>query len=150
MTVSDAPAPKTPPNRLVRRRQFVFVTALLAGAGLAFYFLNPGESSLFWTCPLHRLTGLHCPGCGMQRAAHALLHGHFAEALSLNAFIVLTLFPAAVYAYIAYALDVLFGIKRKMRTGRYFPAILALWTLAAIVFAVLRNIPAPPFDWLAP
>ncbi len=39
-------------------------------------------------CPFKLLTGLNCPGCGIQRAVHALLHGRFAEAISYNYFLV--------------------------------------------------------------
>ena len=36
------------------------------------------------TCPLHWLTGLDCPFCGVQRMALALLHGNVAEAFWFN------------------------------------------------------------------
>jgi hypothetical protein len=51
---------------------------------IALYWLNPTEQPLMPKCPFKLLTGLSCPGCGFQRAAHAVLHGHFAEALAYN------------------------------------------------------------------
>lgn len=34
------------------------------------------------------ITGFSCPGCGIQRAIHALVHGHFAEAVRYNYYLV--------------------------------------------------------------
>ncbi|MBR1387269.1 MAG: DUF2752 domain-containing protein [Alloprevotella sp.] len=42
-------------------------------------------------CLLHAATGLQCPSCGFQRAAHALLHGRFVEAWNYNWFLFLVL-----------------------------------------------------------
>lgn len=42
-------------------------------------------------CPVHLFTGWECPGCGSQRAIHALLHGDIAEAFAFNAFMVILL-----------------------------------------------------------
>ena len=35
-------------------------------------------------CPFKLITGLSCPGCGIQRAIHAMLHGKFTEAITYN------------------------------------------------------------------
>lgn len=52
-------------------------------------------------CALFRTTGLLCPGCGMTRAAVALLHGHPVAAFTFNplvyvvvAFLCWSLWPA--------------------------------------------------------
>jgi len=39
-----------------------------------------------WSCPLRRLTGLPCPGCGLSRACAALSRGDVREALAVHAF----------------------------------------------------------------
>ncbi|MBR5918892.1 MAG: DUF2752 domain-containing protein, partial [Prevotella sp.] len=38
-------------------------------------------------CPVKLLTGLDCPGCGGQRAAHAMLQGDVAGAIRYNWFL---------------------------------------------------------------
>lgn len=38
-------------------------------------------------CSFKLLTGFSCPGCGIQRAIHAMLHGHIAEAIQYNYFL---------------------------------------------------------------
>ncbi len=54
---------------------------------MAFYFAyDPAaQGSLFPKCMFRVFTGYQCPGCGSQRALHALLHGHLAEAVHYNA-----------------------------------------------------------------
>jgi hypothetical protein len=55
------------------------------------YVLNPVDHQLMPKCPFKLLTGLSCPGCGFQRAIHALLHGRIAEALGYNYWLVFAL-----------------------------------------------------------
>nr|WP_294940897.1 DUF2752 domain-containing protein [uncultured Mucilaginibacter sp.] len=39
--------------------------------------------TFFIPCPFKKLTGIDCPGCGFQRSAIELLHGHLPASLSL-------------------------------------------------------------------
>ena len=47
---------------------------------------NPDGNSLFPGCMWRSLTGLECAGCGVQRALHAVLNGHFKTAFFLNSY----------------------------------------------------------------
>lgn len=69
------------------------VAFLLAvvGALITLYLVNPTEQPFMPHCPFKLLTGLDCPGCGFQRAMHALLHGHVREAIGYNLFLPLAL-----------------------------------------------------------
>lgn len=42
-------------------------------------------------CPFHAITGLRCPGCGSQRALHALLHGDLSTTFKMNALWILAI-----------------------------------------------------------
>lgn len=116
---------------------FPLVVALAAlavvGAG-ALYRFGPSAAWLP-KCPLHTLSGLHCPGCGMTRATHAMLHGDPLAAFRFNPLVMLLL-PTGLAAW---ALRWKIGAKTA-------------WALAAAVlaFGILRNIPAWPFTLLAP
>jgi hypothetical protein len=62
---------------------------LLLLAALALLLLvDPAESVWMPKCPFKLLTGLQCPGCGGQRAVHALLHGDVVGALRYNWFLI--------------------------------------------------------------
>ncbi len=58
-------------------------------------------------CPIKLITGLQCPGCGMQRFVHALLQGHLHEAISYNYFLIFVL------PYLS-----LFAVREFMPQGR--------------------------------
>lgn len=48
------------------------------------YYLNPTQYWFMPKCPFKIITGLSCPGCGIQRAAHAIMHGKFVEGIRYN------------------------------------------------------------------
>jgi hypothetical protein len=119
---------------------WLLALAALVGAAVVFAF-NPATSRFYPVCHFHQLTGLHCPGCGMTRAAHALLHGDLAAALRDNAlFVGILLLLALRGAW--------FGLNRLRggSNGVFFKAAW-LWPLLviAVAFAVLRNLPAGAF-----
>jgi hypothetical protein len=139
-TPADLPAPPRPAAALIA-----------AGAALAaavvLYVIEPGEGTYYPQCALFRLTGLHCPGCGATRCAHALLHGRFAQAAAYN-----LLVAAAAPVVLLWLAGKWWGLLTGGRwraariPQRVGLAILAVWA----VFGVLRNLPFAPFDQLAP
>ena len=90
-------------------------------------------------CLLHAMTGLKCPGCGVMRATHELLHLRPAAAWRQNALWVLSL-PLVAYLVVSEL--------RACRGGSTLPGNLPrrrwFWlsaiAVAAVVF-VLRNMP---------
>lgn len=65
------------------KKKFYWLSGTVIGL-LLLYLLNPVDYVWAPKCPFKLLTGLSCPGCGFQRAVHALLHGRCAEAMSYN------------------------------------------------------------------
>jgi hypothetical protein len=132
-------------------KQSTVMGLILAGLALAAFVVvamfDPMQYGFYPKCMLHSVTGLSCPGCGALRAMHALGQGEFAEAVRLNPLVVLG-FPC---------LGLLFALKkwreRKLPPAQYqvFPNWLVWSGLAVLLlFGILRNIPVPPFTWLAP
>ncbi|MEU5632525.1 DUF2752 domain-containing protein [Streptomyces rishiriensis] len=120
---------------------------ILAAVVAAFAYVgavDPGEPGHYPACPLLRVTGLYCPGCGGLRSAHAFAHGHFQAALQDNAM--------AVVAYLGFAVVWTVWVVRAAR-GRPVRVDLGsvqLWALGAslLVFTVVRNLPFG--GWLHP
>ncbi|MGX1542544.1 DUF2752 domain-containing protein [Streptomyces adustus] len=120
---------------------------LLAAVVGAFAYVgavDPNEPGHYPVCPLLRLTGIYCPGCGGLRSAHAFVHGDLVTALHDNA--------AAVLGYLGFAVLWTVWVVRAAR-GRPLRIDLGpvhLWTLGVslLVFAVVRNLPFG--GWLHP
>lgn len=124
-------------DSLPRRRLIanaLLALALLACAALLLY--PPTRSSFYLPCPIREFLGIDCPGCGATRALAALLRGHLAEALRLNALFVLLLPVALVGAIETY--------RRAVRPGGFrwpSPPASAIYTTlaAAAIFTIARN-----------
>lgn len=121
------------------RRSVIAMLAVAAVvvAGVVIYStFDPSASRWFPRCPFLMLTGLKCPGCGTQRAIHALLHGDVLSALRFNA-----LLPVSI------PLLLLYGYAEVVRTRkpRFYnrvnsvSAILAV-LIVVIVWWIVRNI----------
>lgn len=125
-----------------------FALVGVVGALALLFAFDPAQHAFFPKCVFYWTTGLFCPGCGSQRALHALLHGHLGAALGQNALVVLAL-PYLGYVAGRRALEA--TGRARARTGAPLPRTAALALVALVVgFAVLRNLPMMPFAWLAP
>jgi hypothetical protein len=96
-----------------------------------------GQYSFYPQCPIYLYLHLQCPGCGTTRALAALLHGHIAEALRLNALTTLLTPFAAIHAALCYRCF----LRREPIQLPQFPRSAIYTTLAiAAIFSVVRNL----------
>ena len=123
----------------------ILVFIIAAGAILLLYFFIEPKNSILPKCFFHEITGLYCPGCGVQRSFHALLHGHVLTAIDYNLLFILFL-PLIIYFVLAFA----GGKKQEPSSFIYKPAFSFTVLILVVSFWVLRNIPYTPFSWLAP
>ncbi|CAN5535699.1 DUF2752 domain-containing protein [soil metagenome] len=133
------------------KSKILYISLLLAAAiviPLLYFFIYPAYEQYFPKCIFHLATGLHCPGCGSQRAFIALLHGDMLSALHDN-FLAVVLLPFLLYVLAVFLYN-LFSSKKKY-TSVFNTFLSARFILILVlVFAVLRNIPLYPFTLLAP
>tara|TARA_R100000353_G_scaffold59254_1_gene46788 strand:- start:11652 stop:12080 length:429 start_codon:yes stop_codon:yes gene_type:complete len=113
-----------------------------------YYNYNPAENSFFIPCPFHYATGLHCPGCGSQRAIHLIFKGDILGAFRFNPLLVLTL-PIVIYGLSITILNWVFKTKYRFKLFYSKLFIFGYFGLA-ILYWVLRNIDSYPFTLLAP
>ena len=111
------------------------------------WYFDPTKAGFFPYCPLLRFTGFACPGCGLTRGFHALLHGDVVTALDFNALI--PLFALIVGYVVASLLSLAIRGRAILALERN---LIFLWILVGvlIIFGVLRNLPFYPFTILFP
>lgn len=107
----------------------------VAAAGVLYFLFDP-EATLFPRCMFLTLTGFQCPGCGSQRAIHALLHGDIPAAWHYNALLLAELPLVAVLV----AMWICPGRWPRLEKALYSRGfILALLTVI-IIWTVYRNL----------
>jgi len=121
------------------------IVAILVAGCLIYFSYNPMESVFFPKCPFLMLTGLKCPGCGSQRAIHALLHLDIRSAFQYNALLIMSI-PYIALLLFAKILPHLSDHTGYASTILHFSNLMQhpiiIWSYCAIVllFWITRNI----------
>ena len=120
--------------------------AFFAAAALVYlYFTGEGEGAGI-PCMFHQITGFYCSGCGASRALRSVLHFDFYQALRYNAIFTIALPFLIIYGGALSISFIRFG-KDKI-SEKISMKIVWVLVAAAIIYGILRNIPAVSF--LAP
>ena len=114
-------------------------TLLVIAFLFTYLFFDPVNYNFFPKCQFFLLTGYKCPGCGSQRAIHALLNGHLCEAIKLNA-----VFVTSIPIVCTYLFGEIFKNKypvfwRKINSKKVIFTLLFMF----VAWWILRNI----FGW---
>lgn len=122
-------------------------TALVSGLGvwLLQRFDPNAADSPFLPCLFRLFTGLYCPGCGLTRALHALVHGDLGQMMAMNPLLPLLLvaMPMLVLHGLGYRSPLSAPVLRVLQSP-------AIWLGVILVYWIARNLPWWPFVWLAP
>ncbi|MEU3735754.1 DUF2752 domain-containing protein [Streptomyces sp. NPDC032198] len=140
------PGSAAPPVGTALRRLAV-PAGVLGSVIVAFAYVgtvDPNEPGHYPACPLLRLTGVFCPGCGGLRSAHAFVHGDLTTALGANA---LAVVGYGVFAalWTLWAVRAARGQRVRIELG---PAHLYGIGVLVAVFTLVRNLPFGA--WLHP
>ncbi len=113
---------------------------------LIIYILLSNQFKLYIPCPIYKLTGYYCPGCGITRMLNSLIHLEFYQAFRYNAFIFI-LFPIFILYFIL-QLRSHYTNKDNIMNTKQFNKFWYILIILAIIFGIIRNIPL--FAYLAP
>ena len=136
-------------NRMPPLRLFLLfgIPLTIIGGGVALFFLNPSEHSFFPKCALYMATGFSCPGCGSTRALYQLTHGDVLEAMRLNPGLI-ALITLGITDYVRFVVSVIRGNPFQTLFRRL--KLLGALMVVMLVYGVIRNLPWPLFESLAP
>lgn len=125
---------------LTGKKRTALVAAFLVGgvaAAVIYGLLDPARHAIFPKCPFLMLTGgLRCPGCGSQRALHALLHLEFKEAFLYNPMVVISIPFLLLLALAAITKDTRPKLYERVNSGLLTKILLVI----ILVWWVFRNI----------
>lgn len=121
----------------MKKREWIvgIVTAVVLCLIAVYAFFDPAETA-FPRCPFFVFTGYKCPGCGSQRAIHALLTGDIVTAWHNNAMLLL-------FAPIAAAMLLSeFFRERVPRLNKALTSTATVVVIVALLFIwmLLRNV----------
>lgn len=100
------------------------LTACIALAVYAIF--DPVEAEFFPKCMFRSLTGFDCPGCGSQRAIHALLHGDIGAAWAYNPLLLLAV-PLMLLLLMPDRFEAAARLKRSVWLPRVVLAVVLGW-----------------------
>lgn len=128
MAVTDKP----------KKRLAAAVIAVIAVIAAVVFYATVDPSSTRWAprCMLRSLTGYDCPGCGLQRAIHALLHGDIAAAWHYNPFLFFILPVGLTYSVVELTDNRFPRLRRIM----FAPATLIALCVVTIAWWIGRNL----------
>lgn len=133
MTTHSEVAPGTSSGRYLA---LLACAALGAAAVIAVYHVDPSSGRTVW-CPYRAVTGMPCPGCGMTRAVHFLMHADVVRAFSYNPLLFLA-------APVALAFAVAPHLVGEQRGGRWRTSLAWIMLAITLMFWVWRNTPWYP------
>ena len=106
------------------------------------YLILGNKFHFYIDCPINRITGLYCTGCGITRMLLSIIQLDFYQAFRYNPLIFLSI-PVIIVFIIDKIITKKEPLYNKIPTKIWIIIIVIL-----IVYGILRNIPF--FDFLAP
>lgn len=111
----------------------------VAAACAVVYAVDPNEPGHYPVCPTRLLFGIDCPGCGMLRGTHDLLHGDLAGAADHN-LLLFALVPIAVVLWVRWLRESWSGERPAVTLGqsRMRNRAMIIGLVVVLAFGVLR------------
>lgn len=115
------------------------IAMVIISVTIAIFFIykyfDPAGYGFFPKCPSKLITGYDCPGCGSQRALHALLNGDLDAAFHYNAFLFIAVPFLIIYAFVN------FNSTKFPRLYKFLNSATIAWTslVIIVIWWILRN-----------
>lgn len=122
----------------MNEKKYPLFAIILVTLGSFYSILDPQKFAYSYRCPIHLITGYDCPGCGLQRAAHSILHGRLREAMGYNALVVLVI----LYGLLVLADNLCEenDYLQRLKSIMLHKNTVAVVFVVTVVYTVIRNI----------
>lgn len=127
--------------------KYILGLGIVITLGVVYYNFNPEMYFFFPECPFHKFLDLDCPGCGSQRAIHAILNGQILAALDYNLLLVMSI--PLLLTHLCFRVYAHLSKKNVILNFWYNPVVPKIILIIVVIFWIIRNIPAYPFTYLA-
>lgn len=123
-----------------RKYIIIAIIILLAMVVPIYYWFDPSQSDFMPRCVFKTYLHIECPGCGFQRALHALLHGDIQASLAFNPFLIISI-PILILAFTNELIITHSQASAKIvRLTKINKWILHLYIALYLAWFVIRNI----------
>lgn len=127
-----------------RIKRLLTTVGIFLTVGILYFILNR-LTGFAIPCPLHFITGLHCPGCGISRMFICLFKLDFIGAIRQNVAVFIFL---PLFLYFSVVLIIKYIKTGSLETSTKQNIVLYIVIGIFVLFGICRNIPV--LDFLAP
>lgn len=113
---------------MINKKEIKILAPIILVLAVFIYISDPLKGPIL-PCIFNKITGFYCPGCGMSRAVHHLLHFNFIEAFKYNALIFIIPPLLGLYYY----------LKTKNH-NKQAKILIIIMLIISLGYGVLRNV----------
>lgn len=124
-----------PKKLFYRAILFTVLILLVVGASLLYAYINV-KYSIGAPCAINYFFGIYCPGCGLTRAAVAILNLNFYQAFRYNAFSLIVI-PIAFFVVICFLWEWVF--KKSSIILKIPTWFLIIGVILFMCYGIVRN-----------
>lgn len=126
-------------NKLLKK--YILGCVIICSLGFL-YFLFVNFFGFGIPCPIHLITGIKCPGCGITTMFIAIANCDFKAAFNANP-LTFSLIPFFIFLFVY--LTFKYFQHGYLKTGKWLNYILFFIIGLYIIFGIVRNLPFWPF-----
>ncbi len=123
---------------IISMKRLVIVLFIFLIGGIWYFIIDPIQFKFSPRCLFKLITGLDCPGCGMQRALHAFLQGHFKEAVQYNYHLIISV-PYALFFLMEWLLPSS-DAKEQIKIWIENRKVVSFFVTSVFIWFIVRNI----------
>ncbi len=117
-------------SRINKDRKKYSMPGLVMAIYLLLGILLPGGA-----CPVYRITGFPCPGCGMTRAAVLFLHGSWEQSFHMHPLLIGVILLVLTFCVLRYLLG------KEVTNLKYFVFALAAVAVVVYIYRMITMFP---------